>query len=144
MLIRELYKTQIILSHRGQQNRYIVPYPPYTYLVLSSIISLLMTFKSLKCSSSKLPQIALDRGLQEAFFPPHPRNGFKSLLKEHSIFLQIWFFYQICLKQSSSQKTEGPRAYSRYIGRSARAEWPTFLPSQLQNLLIYETIIYLK
>ena len=25
-----------------------------------------MTFKSLKCSSSKLPQIALDRGLQEA------------------------------------------------------------------------------
>ena len=28
-----------------------------------------------------------------------------------------------------AQKTEGPRAYSRYIGSSARAEWPTFLPS---------------
>ena len=27
------------------------------------------------------------------------------------------------------RKTEGPQAYSRYMGRSARAEWPTFLPS---------------
>ena len=28
-----------------------------------------------------------------------------------------------------SQKTEGPRAYAHYMGSSARAEWPTFLPS---------------
>ena len=40
-----------------------------------------------------------------------------------------------------AQKTEGPRAYALYMGRSAWAEWPTFLPSQLQNLLTYETII---
>ena len=35
----------------------------------SSIISLLMTFKNLKCSSSKLPQIALDH---EAFLSSTP------------------------------------------------------------------------
>ena len=28
-----------------------------------------------------------------------------------------------------TRKTEGPRAYSRYKGRSARTKWPTFLPS---------------
>jgi hypothetical protein len=27
------------------------------------------------------------------------------------------------------RKTEGPEAYARYMGSSARAEWPTFLPS---------------
>ena len=29
----------------------------------------------------------------------------------------------------TARKTEGPRAYSCYIGSSARAEWQTFLPS---------------
>ena len=28
-----------------------------------------------------------------------------------------------------AQKTEGQQAYARYMGSSARAEWPTFLPS---------------
>ena len=37
-----------------------------------------------------------------------------------------------------------PRVYSHYIGSSARAEWMTFLPSKLQDILTYETIIYLK
>ena len=41
----------------------------------------------------------------------------------------------------SSRKTEGPQAFARYMGSSGRAEWPTFL---LQNLLTYETMIYLK
>ena len=35
------------------------------------------------------------------------------------------------------RKTEGPRAYARYMGSSAWAEWPTFLPSWFQNLLTY-------
>ena len=30
---------------------------------------------------------------------------------------------------TAPRKTEGPRAYARYMGSSARAEWPTFLPS---------------
>ena len=36
---------------------------------------------------------------------------------------------------TEARKTEGPREQSCYIGRSARAEWPTFLPSQLKNIL---------
>ena len=35
----------------------------------------------------------------------------------------LWSF------QLGSWKMEGPRAYSLYIGRSARAELPTFLPT---------------
>ena len=41
----------------------------------------------------------------------------------------------------NGQKTEGPRAYSHYMGRSARAKGSTFLPLQLQNIF---TIVYLK
>ena len=45
---------------------------------------------------------------------------------------------------SYSRKMEGPQVYARYMGSSGRAKWPTFLPSQLQNLLTYETVICLK
>jgi hypothetical protein len=38
-------------------------------------------------------------------------------------------FAQAVKDSSEARKTEGPRAYSRYIGRPARAKWPTFLPS---------------
>ena len=39
---------------------------------------------------------------------------------------------------------KGLRAYDRYMGSAARAEWPTFLPSKLQNLLTYEIVIYFE
>ena len=38
----------------------------------------------------------------------------------------------------TARKTEGPQAYSRYIGSSARAEWPTFLPSySVSHIITY-------
>ena len=40
------------------------------------------------------------------------------------------FLKKLCYKNPViSQKTEGPRAYAPYMGSSARAKWPTFLPS---------------
>ena len=38
-------------------------------------------------------------------------------------------FWPVTYLWVHSRKTEGPRAYARYMGSSARAEWPTFLPS---------------
>ena len=52
--------------------------------------------------------------------------------------LLILFTLPTTAEQSITRKTEGPRAYACYMGSSARAVWPTFLPSQLQNLLTYE------
>ena len=39
--------------------------------------------------------------------------------------------------ESPSRKTEGPQVYSRYIGKSARAEWPTFLNSFRHSFKIF-------
>ena len=54
------------------------------------------------------------------------RQGFAGLSK--------YVFSRSCDKrlkivQLHLWKTEGPRPYARYMGSSARAEWPTFLPS---------------
>ena len=53
------------------------------------------------------------------------------LKKDHSFYCnaQLHINHLWC----SPRKTEGPRAYSHYMGSSARAEWPTFLPSYTSN-----------
>ena len=50
---------------------------------------------------------------------PYPHSG----TLQHQANLK-GFFYQL-----TTRKMDGPRVYSCYMGRSARAEWPTFLPS---------------